>query len=152
MDASLYLSVSSGTMRIRSFGLKERALSMNLLAKDALTPKGGFSPMIYSIMKKNSKKHTSIDLINPYHIGESKTCLGKNKGIKKQNTSLDPRGSSFGSTVIQLLFSKLKSFYKKEQLLQSKYKLKVHTCTHEEILALNKEKEVIAADKVLISH
>lgn len=33
-------------MRIRSFGLKLSALSMNLLARAALTPKGGLSPII----------------------------------------------------------------------------------------------------------
>jgi hypothetical protein len=41
-----YLSVSLGTIRIISFGLKLRALLMNWFAREALNPKGGFSPMI----------------------------------------------------------------------------------------------------------
>ena len=41
------LWVSCGTISTRSFGLNSRAWSMNLFARAAWTPKGGFSPMIY---------------------------------------------------------------------------------------------------------
>lgn len=41
-----YLFVSFGTINITSLGLKVNALSINLFARDALTPKGGLSPII----------------------------------------------------------------------------------------------------------
>lgn len=46
LSVTSYLSVTFGTMRIRSFGLKLRALSINRFAWNAWTPKGGFSPTI----------------------------------------------------------------------------------------------------------
>ena len=44
---SSYLCVSDGTISIRSFGLNSRALSMNLFARAARIPNGGFSPITW---------------------------------------------------------------------------------------------------------
>lgn len=65
-----YLSVSEGTIRIRSFGLNSRALSMNLFAKAALTPNGGFSPMIYTheVHKGGSQLHLVISHRDPNKV------------------------------------------------------------------------------------
>jgi hypothetical protein len=45
--AAHYLLVSFGTISTMSLGLKDNALSINLFARAALTPKGGLSPIIY---------------------------------------------------------------------------------------------------------
>lgn len=102
LKINVYLSVSSGTIRTRSFGLNVRALLMNWLAKDARTPNGGFRPMICSLhfnIKRIFKNHV-VDILNDWTQGFLKL------------TSFDPSGNSPKPTVIQSLFSKLKSFCK----------------------------------------
>lgn len=68
---SNYLLVSCGTIRTISLGLNFRAWLMNLLARDALTPKGGFSPMIY-IAKQLRKRTLEYALVKIFkHLAKS---------------------------------------------------------------------------------
>lgn len=91
-------------MRITNFGRNSRTLSINWFASAPLTPKGGFSPIIYSKVKAKRK-------VKYLSTGTQKAFISNQK---KLLTNWDPFGNSFVCTVNQSLCSKLKSFYQKK--------------------------------------
>lgn len=76
-----------------------------MFARDALTPKGGFSPMIY---KKQQEQRNVEAIANRVEKSKHHTLYNEYKLLFL--TNCDPVGNSFCLTLIQSLFSKLKSF------------------------------------------